>query len=72
MTIDAKAEQGGGVWRKIELEETDMKFSKVTLKLKQLQTNEESKIPQALCTYAAISDEPKFTDQTKMFRFTSQ
>ena len=40
MTIDAKTEQGGGIWKKIELEEADMKFSKVTLKLKQLRTNE--------------------------------
>ena len=34
MTIDAKPEQGGGVWRKIELNEAEMEFSKVTLKLK--------------------------------------
>ena len=32
-----------------------MKFSKVTLKLKQIKTNAETKIPKALCTYAAVS-----------------
>ena len=36
MTIDAKPEQGGGVWRKIELSEAEMKFSAITLKLKQI------------------------------------
>ena len=71
MTIDAKPEQGGGAWRKIELSEAEMEFSKVSLKLKQIQTDGESQISKALCTYAAISEEPKFTDKTRVVRFTA-
>ena len=64
-TINSSA---SGQWNKIMIEESK-ELVKVNINLKQ---TSESKISNALCMYAAISDAPEFNKSTVIRRFHNQ